>query len=128
MGDQAEKEGRIVLRAGVRIEEIEEESVDAEYGFVGDAIGRRPAPVERQIFGTTYGIHDARRARETRPPVVDEIANGVLAALRPATKDGVVLIDDVVNLDDEILLLFALNWRKGVASRVQAIAYGEVIR
>src|SRR5829696_1640250 len=121
MSDQAEEERRIIGSVGVRIEEVEEEAIDAEHRFVGNSVGRRPAPVERQILWPAYGINDARGARKTRPAIIDEVADGVLAALRPATKDGVVLIDDMVNLDHEILLLFAFNRRERIACEVQAV-------
>ena len=105
--------------AGVRRrrDEVEREVVAADDELVHEVRRRVPAPVGGDVPGIAERVHEARLPGEGRRAAVDLVADRVLLALGVADERVVLRVEDVVDLEREVVLLFLLERRRTCSRR-----------
>src|SRR5262249_45401346 len=100
---------------------IELEFVAAHYQLVGNSRRGIPAPVERQVVGTSIRVHLTSGARKQLDAAVRAVAQRILFAQRNAGVHGVPAVDDLIDLEHDVVLPLVLRPGETEARRVQAV-------
>ena len=95
--------------------------------FIGHVGVGRVAPIESEVTRSAQSIHLAHTAGEYGLATIDDVAKAIVAAPGIAAKNGVFVVDGMVDLQRLIVLAFGSLRGKIVAGGVQSVANGKII-